>query len=339
MLCIASARSSSSNRCISLCTGIMVLVATSTIVSADPLPPLMLSPFQPEFSRKAFAPGEKSVTAEVTVDGQGQAAKVNVVEARGPKAYADAIVAGLQRATYMPALMDGQVVQDGVFEFTIAPPPFRPGAGGRRGDPFEEIREHINKGEYTQALRKLDEGGFEGDGALFLQAHAQFGTKNYERAALLLSKLERQGFPGNDKTAVTALTMMFHASLGSGRVGDAMHAFEALNKRQPLAADDPMQSVYRNLTAAVAKPEAYSVKGHLQDQLWWFRPARRVLAFTGVTNGALHEVGFLCANRTAFFAFQADVEFQVPESWGACEVYLRGDADTNFAVLEYPPAS
>jgi len=63
--------------------------------------------------------------------------------------------------------------------------------------------------------------------------------------------------------------------------------------------------------------------------------ARRTFAI-GDLDGSLSEVNVECDRGTAELEYSETSEWSLPESWGACTVFVSGRKDTEFVLYEFP---
>jgi hypothetical protein len=69
---------------------------------------------------------------------------------------------------------------------------------------------------------------------------------------------------------------------------------------------------------------------------WVHKMLRRSFAFGDVEGGELYVVDVRCtrANRR-FVSMPQDIVLKIPDTWGDCRVYIKGDPGTTFAFEEY----
>ncbi len=88
------------------------------------------------------------------------------------------------------------------------------------------------------------------------------------------------------------------------------------------------------LEKALQGDGAIAVKARVDDRTWEFQPTRRTLTITKV-DGKIEGLHFECDRRKADLPFQADVEWKLPASWGACDLVVDAKRGTTFSLYEF----
>jgi hypothetical protein len=115
-----------------------------------------------------------------------------------------------------------------------------------------------------------------------------------------------------------------------GRYSEALAAYRRLGP-------DGLQ---RNLKAAEAINDTLlgsapiAVKGEIANGGWDISPAWRVFGLTDV-DGQITDVTVRCDLKTAVLRVQPDVEWTVPDSWGACKVVVHGADGAHFTLMQF----
>jgi len=68
---------------------------------------------------------------------------------------------------------------------------------------------------------------------------------------------------------------------------------------------------------------------------WGYKLLRREFAFDEI-NGKLERLELRCDWKHFSDEISQDVAWQIPESWGKCQLYVYGNIGTTFTFLEYP---
>ena len=99
-----------------------------------------------------------------------------------------------------------------------------------------------------------------------------------------------------------------------------------------------LEPVYREITGLVAGPTVLKQTARVAEHDYWVhRMLRRSFAVGDVQGGELDVVDVRCtrANRR-FVSLPEDAVLKIPDTWGDCSVYIKGDIGTTFAFEEYP---
>jgi hypothetical protein len=144
---------------------------------------------------------------------------------------------------------------------------------------------------------------------------------------------------------VSASQRLFVLRARSGDLSGAVTVFERLTasktaKRSKDYADVValLEPVHRQITDLVAGPTVLRQTARVAEYDYWVhRMLRRSFAVGDVQGGKLHVVDVRCtrANRR-FVSLPEDAVLKIPDSWGDCSVYIKGDTGTTFIFEEYP---
>jgi hypothetical protein len=143
---------------------------------------------------------------------------------------------------------------------------------------------------------------------------------------------------------VTAMQRLYVLHGRRGELGAAVEVFEnladfrdasrAANYEQAIAA---MRPTYERIMTAVDTEQLIVVPAKIDQFHYWFgRLLRRSFGLSSVV-GRVEAVDIRCMTGTARFGFASEEQvWNIPESWGDCHVYVKGEPGTTFAVHEYP---
>lgn len=76
------------------------------------------------------------------------------------------------------------------------------------------------------------------------------------------------------------------------------------------------------------------VHGRVGRGAWTHSLTDRTFTFADV-DGDIYEIEAACAERAQSFRYQADVEWTLPDAWGACELVVEASRGTSFYLLEF----
>ncbi len=101
-----------------------------------------------------------------------------------------------------------------------------------------------------------------------------------------------------------------------------------------VAALDPS---YQQIMSAIAGPAVLRENARIGEHSYWVhRLLRRSFSFGDVKDGKLEIVDLRCtrANRRLVSVPEGAV-LKIPDTWGDCSVYIKGDEGATFAFEEY----
>ncbi|HEY5667231.1 MAG TPA: TonB family protein [Gammaproteobacteria bacterium] len=317
------------------------VVATSQVVA-----PVPIEAEQPELppGRSGMAP-EGWVVVRYSVLADGTTANVRVIDQMPATLVDRPIRVGVERWRFEPATTGGDAVDWHnneaviVFDQQMVPPEPRPPfvAG------YREVETLLQEGENEDALRRsrrlvdteasrLAELGV----ALVQNARVNMLLGNQHEAYAAIRRATNPGIALLEPSElVVALEYRNTLELG---LGDVVGALETFARRQELGAvaeNDRMARSVDAIESGLASEAAIAVKGKMLDDAWSHTLYRRTFAI-GDLEGDLRQVNVECDRRTAELEYSETAEWSLPESWGACTIFVTGRPDTEFALYEFP---
>lgn len=144
---------------------------------------------------------------------------------------------------------------------------------------------------------------------------------------------------------VSASQRLFVLRVRSGDLSGAVTVFEHLEasrmaKRSKLYKDvaASLESIYDKIMSVVAGPDILQQTARVDEHDYWVhRMLRRSFALGDVKGGKLEVVDVRCtrANRR-FLSIPKNAVLKIPDTWGDCSVYIKGEEGTTFTFEEYP---
>ncbi len=144
---------------------------------------------------------------------------------------------------------------------------------------------------------------------------------------------------------VSASQRLYVLEVRRGDFSEAVAAFKRLEasttaKRSKVYKDvlASLEPSYREVMNLVAGSKVLAETARVDEHNYWVhRMLRRSFAFGDVQGGKLEVVDVRCtrANRR-FVAMPENAVLKIPDAWGDCSVYIKGDEGTTFAFEEYP---
>lgn len=100
-----------------------------------------------------------------------------------------------------------------------------------------------------------------------------------------------------------------------------------------------LKPVYAKIKSLVGSDRVLDMNGHIGEHNDWVHQLVRRSFSLGKINGHLAALEVRCKRGTEIFSATDSETFTIPESWGECSVYLKGDAGTTFTLYQYPKKS
>lgn len=247
------------------------------------------------------------------------------------------------------------------------PPGGAPGAGGppvnlepiplalsQQGKKaLDAINPLVTNKEYDKALDSLNDMAQKDVHTVldYAMAHQLMGTilmtqnKYHEALAELelatLNSLDAKGEPAfmlEDKILEQVLKEKLLLAVTLRHNAEAMETYAMLQKKGMLTADDKIHEQIRAAKALMDSPEPLALLAKLTDKRGMTHPlSRRVFTVADVKGGKLEKITARCDRRTMELKYQADVDWNMPASFGKCTLEIAGDVGTQFTLYEVNP--
>jgi hypothetical protein len=316
-------------------------VATGQVV-----PPEAVEAEQPELPPGRFGmQPEGWAIVRYSVLADGSTANVRIFDQMPAMLPERPIRAGVERWTFEPATSDGEAIDwhnnEAVIIFdaeTVPPEPRPPFVAG-----YREVEMMLEEGENEDALRRSRR-------LVDVEASrlAEFGVALVQNARVNLllgnqheayASIRRATYPGIGllEPSELAVALEYRNTLELG-LGDVVGALETFARRQELGeipANDRMARAVETIQSGLQSEAAIAVKGKMLADEWPHALYRRTFAI-GDLEGSLRQVDVECDRQTAELEYSETSEWSLPESWGACMVFVTGRGDTEFALYEFP---
>ena len=117
---------------------------------------------------------------------------------------------------------------------------------------------------------------------------------------------------------VGALRQKFALAMRLERFGEANNAYRELNSLEPLADNDPIAVLGKDLEQRRRSPEPMTTHGKIAHGEWEYSPTRRVISAQANPPAAIHSVDAKCSLHVEQRNFEPDVKWTLPPPWGPC---------------------
>lgn len=327
----------------------LALGAVGAVAAQDITPPELLERVEVEAPKNAFGmPAEGWVRVRYSVLADGTTADVRVVDVMPPKMGTKNAVSAVQKWKFKPATVGGQPVDwhnnESVIVFDQENIPLEPSQFFARG--YGQIVNLVTQQNYERAKRQtttmLESQASRLNEIGLLQAQAAMlhvATSDLHDAYdAILRATDPEVVTLNDPELASALRYRFGIELELGRFESALESYARLAAIEELPDDDAVKQQAEALRQALRPDAAIEVKGRVAREPWHYKPTRRTFGFKDV-NGSIRRLELECNRRRQTLEFSLDVEWTIPESWGACTVTVDARRDTTFTLVELPAAA
>jgi hypothetical protein len=306
--------------------------------TATPVPP------QPENAQGVPVEGWAVVRYSVLAD--GTADDVRIQDIVPPAADPAGAKTTVEQWRFTPAMQDGEpsgwhnnesIVLFGELEEA-------PGAAQEFTDAYSAIAGMIEEQEYEQARdaneKLLNELAVQTEELALTLAQATIiriglldfhGALRYVRLATdtRVNLLRRE-----DLLVSLQLRLQVEAQLG--RTNDAIETYERIAAGIGPDETDPFAPMAESLYDNWNEVEILQVLARVDDHPWRFEAGRRIFTIDDVV-GEIDGIEAECDHRRLTLEFQADVEWQLPDSFGECTIFVIAEPGTTFSFFEMLP--
>lgn len=148
----------------------------------------------------------------------------------------------------------------------------------------------------------------------------------------------------NDALHRSLLESLLAAELRLGQYRRAMTTAEQLRAEFPAESWTPeLDGLVERLFALRDSGDYLTTRGRIEDAVlpdeqpafWTHKPLRRQIGIEDV-EGHISGLDLRCAWHRAVLTYDPGVALRLPEDWGTCDVYVYGEPETTFTLVEYP---
>lgn len=139
----------------------------------------------------------------------------------------------------------------------------------------------------------------------------------------------------NNSLLESAYQRVYVANISTGNVAAVLNAFENLRNLNADAVSDQMETQADQVRQLQNAGQRLNSTQVIMNGDTVHYPVHRILAAVNV-NGTIDTLDFQCESRVFRLPFQAEVEWNMPESWGQCALRFRGEDGATFNLVEFP---
>jgi hypothetical protein len=323
-------------------------LSQTAAAQSQPTPPRPVSqPAPPQPSNRIGLPVQGWAIVRYSVNADGATENVRVTAAVPPSIDTTATIEAVESWTFSPAMRDGEAVAWHNNESAIAYGTAEPDA--EVSEDFQERYEEVRL--ILEGAQPIDYGAARNSNTFLLEETAiQRGELGLALAqsAIISIGLEQPQDAYEKLTLATdprinALTgqSLFAALQLRGQIAgllgrslDALETYERIESRLGPEQDNPFAALIADLRQLRQDREVLEVLGSVDDHLWHIGTDRRIFTIANI-DGAVDKIEVECDGRRASLEFQPDVEWQLPDSWGDCELFVDADPGTMFNFYEF----
>jgi len=282
------------------------------------------------------------------VEKDGSVSNVLVTETSGSKDFANAAKSAVLKWQYKPAFENGEPIQQCINTVQLN---FRMNNGGEKGVSRRfrskynkataalEIKDYQQVEELLVEFTKLKKMHLSESNYYHLLAadyaydinDKELQLHHLNRVALYQEHLT----PESQKLAILKTRFALEVSLNKFN-----HAQATLEQLHKLSAAKPylakLNKTMAKVEALIGGDKNLMIEGNIKDNDYWqHRLVRNEFSINKI-NGNLHKLDVRCANKRHVYTVEDNNTWTIPNSWKSCSVFVYGDNNASFKLIEHP---
>lgn len=303
--------------------------------------------------RRAEVGGEGWVALRfiVTTDGT---VRNPVVQDSSHRDFEQPALDAVRAFRYRPAQLDGQPVEFIVpmYRITFRLEPRSEGARPVFAQRLRRLQRDFDRGDLEGAekwLAALDDLGAHNlyEDAYLWQARAMLhrarnDLRSWRESILRALAYAGEGQPGGLPADPHrhSLELLYADYTRTGEIAAAVHTFDDLVALVgPARVNPELRAHAQTLRNTLAGDDVLRAQGYVDgDRAWSHTLWRDGFEFDDIV-GRLDKLSLWCERRAIELEIDPESSWQVPSSWGSCQLYVRGEPGTSFSIVEYSTAA
>ncbi|MFT5297554.1 MAG: TonB family protein [Colwellia sp.] len=331
---------------LTLNTATAVELSKHLYTTTNPVPIERVSPKYPKNAAKYRREGWAKLSFVIETD--GSVSNVLVTETSGSRDFAKAAKSAILKWQYQPAFENGKPIQQCVNSVQMN---FAMNDGGEKG-----VSRRFNS-KYKKSLAALENNDFEQVEQLMLEFnkfksmhlsesnYLHLLGANYAKAIndkeLELFHLTRVRFSNlasySEKDKLATLNNMLQLQISLNKIRPAIKTYERIIK---LDAAKPYLEQFENimfkLDQHIRSDKDVTIMADIKTNDYWHTELiRNEFTLTNI-KGSLNKLDVRCANKRHIYTVAENNTWKLPTNWNKCSLFVYGDDNTTFDLIEHP---
>lgn len=302
----------------------------------------------PEFPKRALKRRSDGwVQLSYVIDKEGKVKDIVPVDYGGDKAFISAAMKAVKKWKFEPAMADGEPIEqcDNAIQLDFV---ISNGAGVSRrfnsamfsgrtalseGD-LDKVRDALNKMDTAKSIN-ITEIFWRNHLAISLYNKTGELDKKHDAVVQARSSLNAVSLDDDQKARLRSYLLQeeFAYLVNHRFYSSALFTFDKLKEANPDEASVYEDAVLR-VKSLIASEEPIVVPVEIDDSgRWHHYLARRAFTFAEV-EGRLDKVEIRCSRTFRSFTISDKSQWQIPASWGQCNIHVLGEQNSKFKLVE-----
>lgn len=286
------------------------------------------------------------VTIRYSVLADGTTANVRALNVVPPTIDAEPVLRAAEQWIFAPGTRDGAAIDWHNNETRVV---FRSQGGGSPtadafAEAYAEVGSLLEGGDHERALAasqtliaedaaRLSEIGL----ALVQQALIHVEREDYHSALAPLQMATDPRVPMLDGVQLfTALQLRMQVEQNLSHTHEAIQSYQRLTKGIGPNEPNQLQPQGDLLMRVWEEEPMLAVSGRIDNGSWRF-DVERPFFYIAAIDGNIATIEAECETQRIALPFDPDADYQLPESFGACTLFVQGDEGTTFSLVEALP--
>jgi len=300
----------------------------------------------PKYPVEAAKDGREGWTRlSFVINEQGRVRDVLLLESSGSADLDRESIRAVKKWKYSPAIENGKPVEQCMNSVQMD---FKMGGrttiGARKHfkKQYTIALDYFNQKDYDNMLialeklseirkRHLSENNYYH--LLYADYYKEIGQPDKE--LLHLNKVATNG-DLTDKQAFSVLYRRYNRQLVTNKLTSAIRTYKKLIETEAAQQYLPqLTQSFDSLTKFINEEQEIVVNGDIgTSDFWTHRLLRNQFTLTDI-QGNLNKIDVRCSNKRHVYTVENDNSWSLPSSWKNCSIYLYGDDNTTFKVVEH----
>ncbi|MBA6390727.1 energy transducer TonB [Colwellia sp. BRX10-3] len=331
-----------------LCNSVNAIeISRHLSTTTEPTPTFRVDPKYPKNAARNSREGWARFSFIIEKD--GSVSNVITKETSGSEDITLAAKKAVMQWKYQPAMEDGEPIQQCANSVQLS---FKmnkqknsaTGATRRFQHLYSKTKAALAENNYVEAkellnkFKKIKHMHLSENNFLQLLS-AQYASEIGDPALQLshLNKISFSAEPESHQQVLSILKQKFILEIKLNQLKPAYNTFKRLEK---IAADEPYLADYQALIKRVdefvnSDKELVITADIRQDDYWYYALVRNEFTLTNIT-GKLTKMDIRCANKRHVYTIENNNTWKLPDAWQQCNVYIFGQNNTTFNLIEHP---
>jgi tetratricopeptide (TPR) repeat protein len=278
----------------------------------------------------------------------GTTANVRVVDAVPPSIDTASIRAAAAGWKFQPGTSDGQAIDwyNGETVVKFDQPVVSADIEMAFAEAYQAVSSQIEAQQFDAALPAslalLNEKATQSDELAKALAQAAFASVALADPDAGLHYLQLatdnrvMALTGEDLLITLQVQLRIETELG--RVREALDTISRIEAGMDPDSPNPFAEVAAGLRQHWDNTEFLEVIARIDEKPWRYDNGRRYFYIDNI-NGQIDSIDAECDTRRFSIEFDPDADYQLPESFGACTLFINGSPGTQFSFIDVKPAA